>query len=46
MFIKTFAIKIFYLKQELSQTTTNLRIFSIIIENKFKENTRKISTKS
>ena len=27
----------FYLKQELSRTTTNLRIFSKIIGNKFKE---------
>ena len=27
----------FYLKQKLSRTTTNLRIFSKIIGNKFKE---------
>ena len=34
----------FYLKQELSLTTTNMRIFSKIIGNKFKENTRETST--
>ena len=44
--MKTFAIKILYFKQELGRTTTYLRIFSKIIGNKLKENTRKTSTKS
>ena len=39
-------MKFCYFKQELSRTTTNLRIFSKKIGNKFKENTRKRSTKS
>ena len=44
--LKHFAIKIFYLEQELSRTTTNLGIFSKIIGNKFKEKSRETLTKT